>query len=407
VRSAMFRPSRVRVAVVCALAGVLTLPATEVRANPDLEELRRQTQEAEQRHERSDRQLRASEERLETLQADFSLAVEEYNQVREDLAEVDTRQAALEAAVADLTVAFDEGRRRSGDLVRDLYKHGGHVGVFETLLGASGPTDTARRHGYLRSVQRKQHAMLERFTAQRLTLERRTAELAAVRARQLELAADLEERRVALEAQVDEQGREIAELERTVASHRSDLRTARTVQADAEQRIELERQRERERQRAAERQREAERQEVARADRSSRDSGNSGSSGGQATTTASSPSAAAQAAVQAALGQVGVRYRWGGSSPSTGFDCSGLTSWAYRQAGVTIPRTSRAQYAGLPKVSRSELRPGDLLFFNNPISHVGMYIGNGQMVEAPYTGTQVRVRSIQRSGYVGAARPTG
>ena len=72
---------------------------------------------------------------------------------------------------------------------------------------------------------------------------------------------------------------------------------------------------------------------------------------------------------------------------------------------MEIPRSSGAQYAGLPKVSRGNLRPGDLLFFGSPIHHVGMYVGGGQMIEAPYTGQVVRYRSIHRSDFVGAARP--
>jgi cell wall-associated NlpC family hydrolase len=74
---------------------------------------------------------------------------------------------------------------------------------------------------------------------------------------------------------------------------------------------------------------------------------------------------------------------------------------------VSIPRTSRTQYQGLPSVARSDIRPGDLLFFGDPIHHVGMYIGDGQMVEAPYSGQPVRINDIQRPDYVGAVRPGG
>ncbi len=106
------------------------------------------------------------------------------------------------------------------------------------------------------------------------------------------------------------------------------------------------------------------------------------------------------------MGQIGTPYVWGGASPG-GFDCSGLTSWSYRQAGVSIPRTSGAQCSGLPRVSRDQLRPGDIVCFGSPVHHVGMYVGGGSMVESPRTGLSVRTTSINRGGYSGAVRPTG
>ena len=122
-------------------------------------------------------------------------------------------------------------------------------------------------------------------------------------------------------------------------------------------------------------------------------------------------SAAARKAV--ALAQLGSPYVWGAEGPAT-FDCSGLTSFAYAAAGITIPRVSRAQfaaYAGLRPVDSPHLVPGDQVFFaDNPgnpgtIHHVGMYIGKGLMVEAPHTGAVVRTSSIWRPSYAGAVRP--
>jgi peptidoglycan DL-endopeptidase CwlO len=117
----------------------------------------------------------------------------------------------------------------------------------------------------------------------------------------------------------------------------------------------------------------------------------------------------ARAAVRWALAQLGDPYRWGATGPDT-FDCSGLTSSAYRAAGVTIPRVSRAQWGAGPHVAVANLLPGDLVFYaDNPadpatIHHVGMYIGNGLMVHAPHTGDVVRVASIWRESYAGATR---
>jgi cell wall-associated NlpC family hydrolase len=117
------------------------------------------------------------------------------------------------------------------------------------------------------------------------------------------------------------------------------------------------------------------------------------------------PNANAQAAIDAAYSMIGVPYQFGGSSPESGFDCSGFTMWAWAHAGVSLPHSSAMQYAVLPHVAQSDLQPGDLVFFYSPIHHVGMYVGGGQMIDSPYTGTVVQVRAVEWSVYVGAARP--
>lgn len=109
--------------------------------------------------------------------------------------------------------------------------------------------------------------------------------------------------------------------------------------------------------------------------------------------------------VETALGQVGKPYRWGGNGPSS-FDCSGLTSYAYRAAGVSIPRTSRAQAGWTKWVHPRNIRTGDLVFFGRPVGHVAVYIGDGEFVEAPRSGQRVRVRRglLQRGNLVKVGR---
>jgi cell wall-associated NlpC family hydrolase len=121
------------------------------------------------------------------------------------------------------------------------------------------------------------------------------------------------------------------------------------------------------------------------------------------TTLAAPPSAAAGSVVEAALAQVGDPYVWGASGPN-GFDCSGLTQFAYAAAGVPLPHSSRAQAGMGVAVSRGELQPGDIVYFYSPVSHVGIYIGNGQMVHARQTGQPVAVTSVDMRGYAGARR---
>jgi cell wall-associated NlpC family hydrolase len=118
------------------------------------------------------------------------------------------------------------------------------------------------------------------------------------------------------------------------------------------------------------------------------------------------PANAAKGALTYALHQIGRPYEWGATGPST-FDCSGLTSTSYRTVGLTIPRVSRDQAQFGQPVAFNNLVAGDLVFFGNPVHHVGMYYKNGLMVEAPHTGALVRVSSVMRQGYASARRMVG
>ena len=121
------------------------------------------------------------------------------------------------------------------------------------------------------------------------------------------------------------------------------------------------------------------------------------------TTLAPPPSEAAGAVVAAALAQVGDPYVWGASGPN-GFDCSGLTQFAYAAVGVSLPHSSGAQSQMGAAVSRADLQPGDIVYFYSPVSHVGIYIGNGQMVHARTFGQPVAVTTVDMAGYAGARR---
>ncbi|HEX3787096.1 MAG TPA: NlpC/P60 family protein [Pseudonocardiaceae bacterium] len=117
------------------------------------------------------------------------------------------------------------------------------------------------------------------------------------------------------------------------------------------------------------------------------------------------PAGVAGEAMTSALGKRGSEYVWGGSGPST-FDCSGLVMWAYEQHGVDLPHSSEAQSTMGVAVSRANLQPGDLVFFGSPVHHVGIYVGNGDMVDAPNSGAVVRVEALF-SDYSGGRRLGG
>ncbi|WP_282694421.1 C40 family peptidase [Streptomyces sp. CC208A] len=131
---------------------------------------------------------------------------------------------------------------------------------------------------------------------------------------------------------------------------------------------------------------------TARADRSSGERG-----------PVTAPTSRASAAISFARAQLGKPYVWGATGPSA-YDCSGLTQAAWRAAGVSLPRTTYTQINAGRRVSRAELAPGDLVFFYSGISHVGLYIGGGQMIHAPRPGAPVRIAPIDEMPFAGATR---
>jgi cell wall-associated NlpC family hydrolase len=119
---------------------------------------------------------------------------------------------------------------------------------------------------------------------------------------------------------------------------------------------------------------------------------------------AAAPTAAAQTAVNTALAQQGDPYVWGGAGPDS-FDCSGLMEYAYAAAGISLPHSSSMQSTMGTPVAYSDLQPGDLVFFYSPVSHVAMYIGNGQIVQASTYGQPVAVTELAyMPGFTSARR---
>jgi cell wall-associated NlpC family hydrolase len=121
------------------------------------------------------------------------------------------------------------------------------------------------------------------------------------------------------------------------------------------------------------------------------------------TTALSSPAAMRKAAMTTALAKLGKPYRWGAMGPNA-FDCSGLVKWSFAQSGRALPRTSRAMASVGTPVRKADLQPGDLVFFYQPISHVGIYIGNGKIVHASRSGQPVKISDMSRMRFTTARR---
>jgi cell wall-associated NlpC family hydrolase len=233
--------------------------------------------------------------------------------------------------------------------------------------------------------------------------------LRAQKARLAELKVQLEKDRATAAAAVEAREREKARAEALQAEHE---RIMNSASAELRQMIEAEKERERQEaaaQAALARQRAAAASSATTAvtvapTASSGGEASSGSSGGSAPSAPLPSGSGNAAAASVAMQYLGVPYVWGGASPS-GFDCSGLASYAYAQIGKSVPHYTGAIWAAFPKVPSDQLEPGDLVFFNG-LGHMGIYIGGGQYVHAPHTGDVVKVSSLgDRSDYVGAVRP--
>jgi len=115
-------------------------------------------------------------------------------------------------------------------------------------------------------------------------------------------------------------------------------------------------------------------------------------------------SGGAARAIEEARAQLGKPYVWGGAGPDS-FDCSGLTQWAWGKAGVSLSHYTGDQWNEGKRVTRAELIPGDLVFFGDDLYHVGIYLGNGEMIHAPRTGEVIRIEPVWWSSFQGGVRP--
>lgn len=318
--------------------------------------------------------LEEAQARLLALEKDFELVVEEYNLVHERAVALQARIARAELAVRHLRPRMAVGRAAAVDLARELYKVGPAVAL-EAVLTAQTVADIEVRLKYLNTTQSAQARVFERLSADEEELQQRIAVLEDARAEAVAAESRLTDLRRDIEAKLVEQRDEIAHL--NAAIERAQRRREAAGRA-----------------RALEAARRAAASAVAVP----------APAATAAPRAAVATNPAAQRAVDAALSQVGKPYQWGGAGPDS-YDCSGLTMWAWGHAGVSLPHNSGAQYDATARVSQEGWQPGDLLFFGSPIHHVAMYIGDGEMVEAPYSGQYVRVVSAYRSDYVGAGRP--
>jgi cell wall-associated NlpC family hydrolase len=294
--------------------------------------------------------------RVDALNAKADLIIEDYAQARIALAAASQKVAVARARVRSAQAQLDRIRASMAAVAAAAYRSGG-ADQFVQLVSTSTPQTFLDRASSLDRIAAGQSAELAAAATARHRLAAASQDAATQQAAERAVAAKLAADKQQIQSLLDQQQRILGSLK---ADQRRALEAAR---------------------RAASRSR--------LLDEPTYDGPASGR---------------AAVAVREAYRKLGSPYEWGASGPGR-FDCSGLTMWSWGKAGVSLPHSSRAQYAGGRKVSRGDLQPGDLVYFGSPIHHVGIYIGGARFISAPHSGDVVKIQALDRGDYVGATRP--
>lgn len=332
------------------------------------------------------RQVEVLRGQVEQLEISVGVAGEDYAAAQQELSEVISSELSADASLRDAEIGGAAQRGVATRRARALYMSGGELGLAVTVLEGRDIIDVLHRVRAVRALvgDDATAALAAHASVQEAETAART--VTRLRARRAELELETEHARHRAETALEQ--------------HRTLLRDAdaELVELVAEQRRLEEETALAAAQRAVLEQAAARIRAEAVAERTSR-----------AADSAGSTNSAVARAIDAAQSRIGLPYVWGATGPDS-FDCSGLTSWAYRQAGVAIPRTSRQQFAGLPRVPVDQLAPGDLVFWASgpavsSIHHVALYVGDGLMIQAPRTGDVVKLSAVWGRPMYGAVRP--
>lgn len=372
------------VAVVASVALVVGAGLTGTASAQDVEGTRAKVQ-----------RLAAEMDRLEARASELD---EQYLQTGIELSKAETELKKNRDAVADAQARMDQARSEANSYIVSAYMS---AGSDVAGLGVGDPNVAVNEKVLMETLHGDRQQVADDLRAAQMDLDDRSADLEQAskaledkKARQSSIKADLE---ASVSAQQDLLDGANSELRAAIAAEQERQAQAAAAKAAAD---------------AAARAR-AQEQAAARttttAARTAGAPARPGRAPAPAKPAAPAPAPApslpvapvgsgAGAAIAAAQSVMGTPYRWAGASPSTGFDCSGLTMWAWARGGRSLPHSSSAQYAATQRISLDQLQPGDLVFFNNPISHVGLYIGGGQMIHSPHTGDVVKISPITRMG---------
>jgi peptidoglycan DL-endopeptidase CwlO len=346
--------------------------------------------------------------RIEELRVWAEQLTEQYNKAKFDLAQLEVELAYSQAQVTAKDEESSALASRATQAAIQAYLYGGAASGPTQVIEQVNGSDNAPREAYLSTMLGDLSDITDQVKAVRQDAGIRQKKLDEQQARKATLIKSTESKRV-------EASKAIEKSQALLATAKGDL--AELVRKEEER---LAREAEAAAKRAAEervaRERAAAAASAAAATAAANAAARRAPAGGAAPARQTAadnapsynfpaPSAGAARAVAAAKSQIGVPYVWATSEPGVSFDCSGLTMWAWAQAGVSMGHFTGAQYNQFPHVPYEAMQPGDLVFFGGDLHHVGIFIGGGMMIDAPHTGAWVRYASVYGSDFAGAVRP--
>ena len=322
----------------------------------------------------------ALQAKLQDLGGQVDAAVEDYDyakaQLKKTNAAAQKTQTKLDKAQKDLAAA----EQRLTERIVQIYKDG-QTSVLDTLMGASSFSDLINRYDMLQRLSKQDNEILVQVDTYRGQVADRRAELAQQAKEQKALT------------------NQAAAAQKKVLQKQADV--AKQLKGKESQVAQLEKEWKAQQAALAAQAKEAARLAALKAQQAAANHPHTVSGPGIQVSVPSS--ASGSKVIQVAVQYIGVPYVWAGADPS-GFDCSGFVMYVYGKLGIDLPHSSRMMSEMGSAVSDSQLQPGDLVFFGSPVHHVGIYVGDGKMINSPYTGASVRIESVWRSSYAGARR---
>lgn len=320
----------------------------------------------------------ALQSQIDQGNAKLELVVEQYNKVNEDLAATQAALAALEAKMQPLKTNLDQASADVDRMAVDAYKSNGGLREMSVLLSASSSDSFVDQYTTLQQVAKNRRQDIAHFTAVKRQYDGEKARLDQLLATQNAQKTDLATKRAKIEGDIAR----LDAMQRKVNDQIARAKAAAQAAAAA----------------------------AAKANAAKSKSGTPAPAKAPPkappkppkATPAPKVSGAAGKAVAYAYAQLGKRYVFGTAGPNT-FDCSGLTMMAWKAAGVTLPHNAAEQWGKVRHISRSQLAPGDLVFYNG-LGHVGIYIGNNQIIHAPNSRTVVKIAPVNADPIYGFGR---
>jgi cell wall-associated NlpC family hydrolase len=336
--------------------------------------------------------------KVDALMHQAEVATENYNGVKELTDQQNSKVNELLTQAAQKTQALNDARRVLGQYAAAQYRSGGDDTTSRYLL-SDDPQQLVDQAHLTDVLSKRQRQAVETYRVRQAAATQQRIEaaksLAALTARQ----AQLKSAKAAVQTKLGQAQHLLNSLNAQEKQRLARLRAQQ--EAEAKARAAALAARIAAKEKAA--QEAAAKAAKAAAARTTATAGTTATTSTTSTST-STASPAAEKAIAFARDQIGKPYVWGATGPDS-FDCSGLTQAAYKAAGIDLPRTTYDQVDAGTRVAESDLRPGDLIFFYSDVSHVGLYIGNGEMIHAPHTGTVVKIAPITEMPFYGAVRP--